>query len=222
MTYIFNDTWPRFLFYFFILIYSCEPTTVLNKKKLESGDAKLAKELLIWHGMTHNVPAWLERQVCGTLDSWHSTFMLFCLSMKWQSSPDTLLTFMSVWYSGTYKWLSRVPGMVRADTNRSSNNALWLLTSAAVTKNNVICWILYTHQSNNYLTDTICPSCGLWRLACAVSHLAVPPIQSHVFFTMAGHKETTFAIQSKVTVVTNVCKILEMFVLGNRYMNLTL
>ena len=44
---------------------------------------------------------------------------------------------MSVRDSGTNKWLSRVPGMVRADSNRSSNNALWLSTSAAGTKKNV-------------------------------------------------------------------------------------
>jgi hypothetical protein len=34
-------------------------------------------------------------------------------------------------------------------------------------------------------------------------------------FTMAGHKEIPFAIQSQViTVVTNICKILEICVLG--------
>jgi len=40
------------------------------------------------------------------------TFMHPCLSIKWASSPDTLLTFMSVWDSGTNEWLSCVPGLV--------------------------------------------------------------------------------------------------------------
>jgi hypothetical protein len=76
------------------------------------------------------VPGWKGRIV----QPWTTgTSMLHCLPMKWTSSPDTLLTFMSVWDIGTNEWLSRVPGMFRADTNRSSNNALWLSMSAAVT-----------------------------------------------------------------------------------------
>ena len=118
------------------------------------------------------VPGWKGRIV----RPWTTgTSMLHCLPMKWTSSPDTLLTFMSVWDSGTNEWLSRVPGMARVDTNRSM--------SAAVTKKNIICWILHTHTPVKQMShwQDLPFQWTLKACANAASCLTFPLIPSHVF-----------------------------------------
>ena len=91
---------------------------------------------------------WLERQACGTLDSWDIRVSLFVNEVNFFTWYFADL-HVNIWDSGINEWSSRVPGMARADTNWPFNNALWLSMSAAVTKKNVIC-----HYN-------ICPSSGL-------------------------------------------------------------